>query len=93
MRCGQRRLARAYPPSRVTPPVRRGRAFVANCMQSPRKCVEDYLKKEARFLQVCNTSLQSNLFDAQRVAREAVLDVSQSRTRATVVTSGSGERY
>src|SRR6267378_2395977 len=42
--------------------VQKNRAFLnitVNSMQSPRQFVEDYLKKEVRFLQVCAQSLQN----------------------------------
>ncbi len=66
---------------------------IVSFMQSPREIVEDYLKKEARFLEVCNKKLQAGLFDVQQPRRETVLDASQSRAHAVVITSGSGARY
>jgi len=60
-------------------------------MQSAQEFVEDYLRKEERFLEAAEAAFPGTGF--QTSARQVVLDVSELKTRALVVVSGSGKGY
>ena len=64
-------------------------------MQSARQFVEDYLKKQVRFYEIVARSFREGyiLFDAEQAKAEVVLDASESKEDALVITSGQGEGY
>jgi hypothetical protein len=59
-------------------------------MQSAQEFVEDHLRKEARFFAAAEVALPGAFF---RTRHQVVLDVSELKTRALVVVSGSGKGY
>ena len=60
-------------------------------MQSAQEFVEDYLRKEARFFKAAEATFPGTHFSTKR--RQVVLNVSEQKTRALVVVSGSGVGY
>src|SRR5437667_5131561 len=64
-------------------------------MQCARQFVEDYLKKQVRFYEIAARCFRKGniLFDAEQAKAEVVLDASESKEDALVITSGQGEGY
>jgi hypothetical protein len=66
------------------------RLHSALTMQSAREFVEDLLRKETDFIEAVGVAFPGASFQTRR---QVVLKVSELKTRALVVTSGSGKGY